>query len=299
MIDAAAQAGSNDVSGIAFTLRQDRQARDRALSEATREAVSKAQVIAQALGGRVVRIVEVQEEGFQQRPPVPIYQTETFHGETRRVATPIEVGSLDITSRVQLIAEVETNCNADLRIDRGYFPRAPEQTMFLVRREAMARYRNEMDDERDYYPREERLRRENFGAYDEPYRPRRQFDTERRPEYNRGRFGERAEYEQRRTTLCRIRGETTFRDDCDAVHFTTGAEISSATARWRDREYYAPERSRLRCRDIMTRDLAVATRDTTIPEIALMMKQEDTGVIPVVEYDVQGNGRTEAIGTKI
>lgn len=109
VIDAAAQAGANDVSGIAFTLRQDRQARDRALSEATQAAVSKAKVIAQALGGRVVRIVEVQEEGFQQRPPVPIYQTETFMAKRADVATPIEVGSLDITSKVQLIAEVETN----------------------------------------------------------------------------------------------------------------------------------------------------------------------------------------------
>ncbi|HSE18825.1 MAG TPA: SIMPL domain-containing protein [Pyrinomonadaceae bacterium] len=106
VIDAAAQAGANDVSGIAFTLRQDRPARDRALSEATREAVSKAQVIATALGGRVVRIVEVQEEGFQTRPPVPMYQTETFMAK-QSVATPIEVGSLDISSRVQLIAEVE------------------------------------------------------------------------------------------------------------------------------------------------------------------------------------------------
>jgi uncharacterized protein YggE len=106
LIDAAAQAGSNDISGIAFTLRQDRPARDRALSEATREAVSKAQVIAQALGGRVVRIVEVQEEGLQR--PVPIYQTEAFMAKsTANVATPIEVGSLDISSRVQLIAEIE------------------------------------------------------------------------------------------------------------------------------------------------------------------------------------------------
>lgn len=110
VIDAAAQAGSNDVSGIAFTLRQDRPARDRALGEATREAMSKAQVIAQALGGRVMRIVEVQEEGFQQRPPVPLYQTETFMAAKRdAVATPIEVGSLEISSRVQVIAEVETN----------------------------------------------------------------------------------------------------------------------------------------------------------------------------------------------
>ena len=106
IIDAAAQAGSNDVSGIAFTLRQDRPARDRALSEATREAMSKAQVIAQALGGRVVRVVEVQEEGFQR--PVPVYQTESFAvKKAAEAATPVEVGSLDITSRVQLIAEVE------------------------------------------------------------------------------------------------------------------------------------------------------------------------------------------------
>ena len=108
VIDAAAQAGANDFSNVAFTLRQDRQARDRALSEATQAAVSKAKVIATALGGRLVRIVEVQEEGFQQRPPVPIYQTETFMAK-QSVATPIEVGSLDVTSKVQVIAEVESN----------------------------------------------------------------------------------------------------------------------------------------------------------------------------------------------
>ncbi len=65
----------------------------------------------------------------------------------------------------------------------------------------MARYRNDVDDERDYNPREERLRREALGSYEEPYsrRPRfdneRRFDNEGRPEYGRGRFGERADYE--------------------------------------------------------------------------------------------------------
>jgi len=107
VIDAAATAGVNDIDGITFTLRQDRLARDRALSEATREAMSKAQVIAQALGGRVVRIVEVQEEGFQ-RPPQPIYRGAEAM-VARDKSTPIEVGSLDISSRVQLIAEVEPN----------------------------------------------------------------------------------------------------------------------------------------------------------------------------------------------
>lgn len=110
IVDAAAQAGSNDISGIAFTLRQDRSARNRALSEATDEAVSKARIIASALGGKVVRIVEVQEEGFQQRPPTPVYQYEMSAGmQAAKVATPIEVGSLEITSRVQVIAEVESN----------------------------------------------------------------------------------------------------------------------------------------------------------------------------------------------
>ncbi|MBD0370714.1 MAG: CBS domain-containing protein [Pyrinomonadaceae bacterium] len=42
-------------------------------------------------------------------------------------------------------------------------------------------------------------------------------------------------------------------------------------------------RSHVRCRDIMTRDVTVATRDTTLQEVAQMMRDEDTGVIPVVE----------------
>lgn len=103
-IDAAAQAGANDVAGIAFTLRKDRPARDQALAEATREALSKAQVIATALAGRVVRIVEVQEEGVER--PRPIYADQA-QMRTMAASTPIEVGSLDITSRVQLIAEIE------------------------------------------------------------------------------------------------------------------------------------------------------------------------------------------------
>jgi hypothetical protein len=107
VIDAASQSGANDVAGISFTLRQDRPARDKALSEATREAMSKAQVIASALGGRVARVVEVQEEGFQR--PQPIYQSGEFAMARPAASTPIEVGSLEIRSRVQLIAEVEMN----------------------------------------------------------------------------------------------------------------------------------------------------------------------------------------------
>jgi uncharacterized protein YggE len=107
VIDAAGGVGANDVTGISFTLRQDRLAREQALKEATREAISKAQVIAQALGGQVIRIVEVQEEGFQ-KPPQP-YQQPSSMARTSGAATPIEVGTLEISSKVQVIAEVETS----------------------------------------------------------------------------------------------------------------------------------------------------------------------------------------------
>jgi CBS domain-containing protein len=163
----------------------------------------------------------------------------------------------------------------------------PPKLMILVRREAMARYRNDLDD-RDYDPREERYRRENLGAYDEPYRPRRQFETERRPDYNRSRFGERAEYDYDEPRYGDYRER--LRDEGRSSLYDIRGDLSSG----RQRGYYEPERSRLRCRDIMTRDLAVATRDTMLMEVARMMKQEDTGVIPVVEYDEPaGNGRPE------
>jgi uncharacterized protein YggE len=106
VIDGTAQAGANDIAGISFTLRRDRPARDEALAQATQEATGKARVIAQALGGRLVRILEVQEDGTM-RPPIPLYEKQMDMRTMAAAQTPIEVGSLEITSRVQLIAEVE------------------------------------------------------------------------------------------------------------------------------------------------------------------------------------------------
>ncbi|MFL6229732.1 MAG: SIMPL domain-containing protein [Pyrinomonadaceae bacterium] len=107
VIDAATAAGANNVDNLSFTLRQDRTARDEALAAATREARRKAQVIAQALGGRVARIIEVQEAGTQPRP-VPIYRTETMarSSGTNSVPTPVEIGTLTLRSQVTLVAEI-------------------------------------------------------------------------------------------------------------------------------------------------------------------------------------------------
>lgn len=159
----------------------------------------------------------------------------------------------------------------------------------------MARYRNDLDNERDYYPREERLRRENFGrGYDEPWGAGRRYENERQADYNRGgRFGERAAYDLDEPRYANYGDSERYRDESRRSSLYEGrGDLGTGT--WRDREQYGGERSRLRCRDIMTRELVVATRDTTVVEAARMMKQEDVGVIPVVEYDAPaGNGRSE------
>ena len=53
------------------------------------------------------RIVEVQEEGVSR--PRPVYEEYSMArtADMKAVQTPIEVGTLDITSRVQLVAEIE------------------------------------------------------------------------------------------------------------------------------------------------------------------------------------------------
>lgn len=108
VIDAATEAGANNIDSLSFTLRRDEPARDEALAAATREALRKAQVMAQALGGRVGRIIEVQEASAGR--PVPIYDIRAMRGgvasDAIQAKTPVEIGTLDIRAQVQLVAEI-------------------------------------------------------------------------------------------------------------------------------------------------------------------------------------------------
>ncbi|HLL76501.1 MAG TPA: CBS domain-containing protein [Pyrinomonadaceae bacterium] len=187
----------------------------------------------------------------------------------------------------------------------------------------MSRYRDEPEDDyyggrmrdRDF---EERYERGRYGERGGPAREGRDYE-ERRPEQYRdrdyfrgpdygtgavGRYGERADYE-RRGYYEQGRGidddrrredfREGFRDDDRRPRAEDDREGRSL---WEEgREYLrrrgrgegrAPgrgraSRSHLRCRDIMTRDVTVATRETTLEEVARMMRDEDTGVIPVVD----------------
>ena len=68
------------------------------------------------------------------------------------------------------------------------------------------------------------------------------------------------------------------RDDYGRMRYEGGREGVG-----RDYQGRGAQRSHVRCRDIMTRDVTVATRDTTLQQVAVLMRDEDTGVIPVVE----------------
>ena len=121
-----------------------------------------------------------------------------------------------------------------------------------------------------------------------------------RDDYGRGSYGDYGEHRyEGRSGSYSDAGEPRrgiYRDYDERPRFEESGEyIRSRTERGR-----GASRSHVRCRDIMTRDVTVATRDTSLQEVAAMMRDEDTGVIPVVDRnDVQasetegGNGRSD------
>lgn len=131
--------------------------------------------------------------------------------------------------------------------------------------------------ERDARPYREEYEREGF--YDRP-----------RPDFYEDDYGRRRRYdEDERTVLARSRrsydderdergeGHSILDEGRKFFRRTFGGERGPARR--------GPSRSHVRCRDIMTRDVTVATRETMLEEVARMMRDEDTGVIPVVERE--------------
>src|SRR3989442_7284535 len=101
VIDAASRAGANSVEAVSFILRDNSPARGQALAEASRQAMSKAQSIAQSMGGRVVRVVEEQEAGLANAMPVarPIsgaYEDISANRMMVTKATPLQAGALNV-----------------------------------------------------------------------------------------------------------------------------------------------------------------------------------------------------------
>lgn len=115
VIDAATKAGANSVEGIQFVLRENSPAQGDALALATRQAMTKAQAIAQSLDGKIVRVVESLEGGA---PVVPERNDYGYSSNSMSMNaapakpvynTPVQAGSLNVRSQVVLVVEVQIN----------------------------------------------------------------------------------------------------------------------------------------------------------------------------------------------
>jgi uncharacterized protein YggE len=111
LIDAATKAGANSVEGISFVVRENSPARGAALASATKQAMAKAESIAQSLNGKIVRIVETQEGGVSQSFPNLEFNNMAANTNSstmsRSYNTPLEAGSLNVRSQTVLVAEIE------------------------------------------------------------------------------------------------------------------------------------------------------------------------------------------------
>jgi uncharacterized protein len=105
VIDSATLAGANHVQGIQFTLRDQDAVRAEALRQAATRARAEADMLAAALGLKVVRVLSV-EENSPRLVPVRAYMGAPRAVMATATATPVEAGTLDVTADVMLTVEV-------------------------------------------------------------------------------------------------------------------------------------------------------------------------------------------------
>lgn len=106
LIDAAMQAGANNINRLMFTVKDEDAPRLEALRQATAKARSKADAMAAALGLRVVRIAAVSEG---ERALQPVYRQAMMaraEGLAAAAPTPVEPGTVDVRASVTLSVEV-------------------------------------------------------------------------------------------------------------------------------------------------------------------------------------------------
>jgi len=100
VIDAGLTAGANQLEGVRFRLKDDLPIREKALRQAVAEAKRKAEAMAEALGVRIVGVLEASESG------VSIFQQD--RGEVFAMArqapemapTPVSPGEIDVRATV-------------------------------------------------------------------------------------------------------------------------------------------------------------------------------------------------------
>lgn len=104
VIDAALNAGANNVDGISFTLRDDAPTRAQVLAMAAEKAKSNAAAIAKGLGVRLTGVLEAATSDAPIPRPMPMAARAMMKEAT---PTTIEAGSLDVHATVSVTMGIE------------------------------------------------------------------------------------------------------------------------------------------------------------------------------------------------
>ena len=106
VIDRAVKAGSNDVNGISFSLRDEQPTREQAIAQATVKARANAEAIAKALGVQVRGVFEAETASASVTPIRPMQMTSRMMS-AQAVTTPVEAGSLNVQASVTVVLIIE------------------------------------------------------------------------------------------------------------------------------------------------------------------------------------------------
>src|SRR5206468_11668149 len=104
IIDAGMGAGANDVRGLQFSIANEQEVRARALRDAVDRAKAEGQVIASALGAKVLRVRAAEAAG---EPPIVrpmMIGAAMARGEP--AATPVEPGTIEVHASVTVTFEI-------------------------------------------------------------------------------------------------------------------------------------------------------------------------------------------------
>lgn len=104
VIDATVGAGANEVQGVSFSLEDDAEARQQALTRAVKEARGKAETMAAALGRKLGPVMQVEEAGLSIERPEMARQEMSFRMAANDAAsTPVSSGQIGVSAGVEVM----------------------------------------------------------------------------------------------------------------------------------------------------------------------------------------------------
>jgi uncharacterized protein YggE len=109
LIDAALDAGANNVQGVSFGLEARAKPESEALQEAVKDARRKADVLAKAAGVRIIGVLRIQE-GASFRP-VPMAEMAVLRAGVGGAPTPISPGELTVHANVTIVYTIAPEPN--------------------------------------------------------------------------------------------------------------------------------------------------------------------------------------------